>query len=407
MNKLRALGLGGVLLLGACGEEPPPPPPPGDVTLALELVADGLDSPVYVTAPPGDDRLFIVEQPGVIRIVKDGVLLATPFLDIQNRVRFDGFQGEERGLFSIAFHPDFANNGKFYVNYSADVADVNQGTDLTISEFVATGGGDVADPDTENPLIVIDHRAFFNHNGGTVNIGPDGFLYVSTGDGGGANDPFNASQQKADDPATANANEELLGKILRLDIENIGQIPADNPFDNNIFQFGLRNPFRFSFDRQTGDMYIGDVGQGFDNNTNFEEFNFAPAGAQSGINWGWSCQEGLGFFNPDLSDRCGDQDNFTNPFFEISGDDGARSAIGGYVYRGAALTGFEGKYFFTDAFLGRVLTTRVVDGTAEEVVDVSDQVGVLDFPVSFGEDADGELYIVQIGGEVFKFVPAE
>lgn len=372
-----------LLFAGACGDngnnnnnnnnEP--------TILTTELVASGLDSPVYLAAAPGDARLFVVEQAGVIQLIKDGAVQGTPFLDIQDRV---GFDGNERGLFSVAFHPNFAKNGKLYVNYT-DV-----GGDITVSEFTVSADPDVADPNTEVELVSVEHSQFGNHNGGTVQFGPDGFLYISTGDGGFANDPFNASQDVTS----------LLGKMLRIDVDNGGAPAPGNPFGNEVFQLGLRNPFRFSFDRETGDMYIGDVGQDA-----FEEWDFAAAGAQSGVNWGWSCLEGLDFTVN--ADQCGAQADFTAPIIEISQNQGVASAIGGYVYRGAAAEDLQGTYFFTDAFLGTVLTTKVTDGVAGEIVDISDQVGEFDFPVSFGEDAAGELYILTLGGDVFKFVPEE
>jgi cysteine-rich repeat protein len=361
-------------------------PTPGTDIRFLPFAA-GFDQPLYLTAPPGDTaRVFVVEKTGRVKIVKNGQVLATPFLDLSGAIATNS----ERGLLSIAFHPGFAQNGKFYADFVAT------GGDIHIAEFVVSANPDVADRASERTLLVIEHSQFGNHNGGLVKFGPDGFLYISVGDGGAADDPFLSGQDL----------QEHLGKILRIDVNagNPFAIPADNPFANDpnarpeIWAFGVRNPWRFSFDRQTGDFYLGDVGQ-----DQFEEIDFEPAGAPRGQNYGWSAMEGLGHcFNVG---NCG-QLGITLPVLEYDHGEGC-SIAGGYVYRGCALPDLAGTYFYSDFCTGFIRTLEISGGAATNQRDITAQTGSFPQLSSFGEDARGELYLMRIdSGQVFKIAPA-
>jgi glucose/arabinose dehydrogenase len=387
------------LLLTAC-----PKPPPGNgktnfacvaatpvtgTTVQLQSVATGLENPVYVTGPEGDSRLFIVEQAGRIRLVKNGQLVATPYLDINARVT-DGGQFGEQGLLSVAFHPDFANNGKLYVYYNDDT----NSRAVQISEFTTNDpNGDTANPASERKLLTIAHDTFDNHNGGLLKFGPDGFLYAGVGDGGFANDPFNAGQD------TAN----LLGKLLRIDSATGAPAPG-NPFGNEVYDFGLRNPWRWSFDRETGDLYIADVGQDA-----FEEVDFKTAATPPGTNWGWSDMEGNGHCVNNAN--CNTVPGITLPITEYDHDplnDAGCSITGGYVYRGDTMPDLSGTYFFADVCANFVKSLKVVGGVATNEIDVTAQFGGAQTIVSFGEDGCGENYVVElIPGVVSKMVPGQ
>ena len=348
--------------------------------LSLELVAGGFSRPVVLShAGDGSGRLFVVEQQGRIRIVGGGV-----FLDIASLV---DSSGNEQGLLGLAFHPDHANNGYFYVNYTHDP--VGSGPDVTrVSRFeVFAGNLNSADPSTEMILLELEQPAS-NHNGGDLHFGPDGYLYIATGDGGGAEDTFQTAQDLGS----------LLGKLLRIDIdtENPYGIPPTNPFVGDgaamdeIWAYGLRNPWRFSFDRLTGDLFIGDVGQ-----TQVEEIDFQPVSSAGGENYGWSCVEGdLGVnFNP-----C-DGHLLTAPILVYNHNFGC-SVTGGYRYRGS-ITAFRGVYVFGDFCSGRIWLASESDGvwSADEWADTDISIS------SFGEDEDGELYVVDLGrGELYRFV---
>ena len=349
----------------------------------LQQVASGLSSPLYLTAPPVDlRRLFIVEQTGAIRIVKDGTLLAVPFLDISAQV----LAGGEQGLLGLAFDPDYITTGRFVVHYT-DLAG-----DTRLSIFQISADPDIANAASEQVILTAD-QPYPNHNGGQIVFGPDGFLYMGLGDGGSQNDPDGRGQSLSD----------LLGSILRVDVHTgtSYSIPADNPFvgqagtQPEIWSFGLRNPWRFSFDRATGDLYIADVGQ-----NRFEEVDIAPAnvGSGRGANYGWSVMEGSHCF----SGEC-DQAGLTLPLFEYGHDQGC-SIIGGYVYRGSAIPDLQGLYFFGDYCEGWVRSFRYISGAAIELTDWPSlrPGGLL---TSFGEDAAGELYVLSSSGGVFKVVP--
>lgn len=350
--------------------------------LRLEQVASGLSSPLYLTAPPSDPRLFIVEQPGRIRIVRDGQLLATPFLDIRSRIR----SGGERGLLSVAFHPDYASNGFFYVNYT----DLQGAT--RVERYQVGSDPDAANPDSAK-LILMVPQPFANHNGGLNKFGPDGMLWIGMGDGGGAGDPQRHGQNR----------QSLHGKMLRIDV-NGGDpyaIPPDNPFINStdtrpeIWALGLRNPWRFSFDRATGDLYVGDVGQNA-----LEEIDVEPAG-EGGRNYGWPIMEGTRCFDPPSG--C-DTSGLTLPVLDYGRDAGC-SVTGGYVYRGSAIPGLVGRYLYGDYCSNRVWTFRWQDGVVSEHVELTDDLESterIEGLTSFGEDAAGEFYLVSQGGAVYR-----
>jgi glucose/arabinose dehydrogenase len=348
----------------------------------LQPIVSGLSSPLYLTAPPNDlNRLFIVEQTGAIRIVKDGTLLATPFLDISGQV----LTGGEQGLLGLAFYPDYATTGRFVVHYT-DLAG-----DTRLSVFQVSSDPEIADAASEQIILTAD-QPYSNHNGGQVVFGPDNLLYLGLGDGGSANDPEGRGQNLS----------ELLGSILRLDVQagTSYTVPPDNPFvgqagaQPEIWSYGLRNPWRFSFDRATGDLYIADVGQ-----DQLEEVDIAPAsgGGGRGVNYGWNLMEGS---------RCRaqcDQPGLTLPVFEYDHDQGC-SITGGYVYRGSALPDLQGLYFYGDFCRGWVRSFRYAAGAAIEVTDwpTLRPGGAI---TSFGEDAAGELYVMGSSGGVYKVVP--
>ena len=336
-----------------------------------EVVAGGFDRPLDIQhAGDGSGRLFIVEQGGLIRILQNGQILEPPFLDISERV---DDRGNEQGLLGLAFHPDFAGNGFFYVNYT------EQGGDTVIARFTATGN--TADPNREVRLLGV-QQPFPNHNGGGLAFGPDGYLYIGLGDGGSGGDP----QGNGQNPKT------LLGKILRIDV-NSGDpyaIPSDNPFGAEVFHYGLRNPWRFSFDALTGDLWIGDVGQG-----SWEEIDFLPAGTPGGINFGWNRYEGLHDYTS------GDQpENYRPPLFEYSHSEGC-SVTGGYVYRGA-MPEWQGVYFYGDFCSGKVWgALRLADASEETSVStVLFETGAA--LTSFGVDESGEVYLADRTGSILR-----
>jgi glucose/arabinose dehydrogenase len=338
------------------------------------VIASGLDRPVDVrSANDGTGRIFIIEKYGAIRIYENGQLLKTPFLDIAERV---DDSGNEMGLLGLVFHPDYKQNGFFYVNYTG------KGGNTFISRFLATDNS--ADPISEKILLTVD-QPFKNHNGGALAFGPDGYLYIGLGDGGSANDPLGNGQ---------NLNT-LLGKILRIDI-NHGDpyaIPADNPFVNadakpEIWGFGFRNPWRFSFDRATGDFYIGDVGQ-----DTWEEIDYVPPG-QSGLNFGWNYMEGNHRFtgqNPPATDH------LTFPVAEYNHAEGC-SVTGGYVYRGA-MPEWQGIYLYGDYCRGTVWGLMLSNGQWQSQVMFETNVTI----TSFGQDESGEVYFSSDNGNIYRF----
>lgn len=354
--------------------------------LELQPFASGLESPIGIMNA-GDDRLFVIQQRGLIRIVDpEGNVSDTPFLDLSGTVSQTGF---ETGLLGLAFHPEYNQNGYFFVNYTRETDGAS-----VVSRFTADAGNPgLADPASELVLLTVD-QPFANHNGGQVLFGPDGYLYIALGDGGSGGDPENNAQ----DPST------LLGKMLRIDVdtenENGYGIPPDNPFVGDettldeIWALGLRNPWRNSFDRYTGDFWIADVGQ-----SDREEVNFQPAGSTGGENYGWRCYEGSMEFN---LEGCEDAENYVFPVFEYGHPDetGCTGSItGGYVYRGAIYSGMFGIYLAADYCTGAFYHVSQENGEFEggELITFDGQIS------SFGEDLYGELYVALIGsGEVLR-----
>lgn len=363
--------------------------------LGLEPVVTGLNRPLFLTSPPGDtNRLFIIEQAGVIRVVENGTLLETPFLDLSGVV--DSNSNEE-GLLGMAFHPDYMTNGLFYVNYTTTVG----GTSQQIVEYSVLGDpatSNVADPSSDVPILALP-KPQDNHNAGMMAFGPnDGMLYISTGDGGGANDPLNSGQSL----------NTLLGKVLRLDVSlPYPHVPADNPFvglpdhEERVWAYGLRNPWRFSFDRDTGDLFIGDVGQGA-----WEEIDFQPASSTGGENYGWRVAEG--FQCRGGGGTCGTNPGFTPPIHALRTNVDGDSIVGGYVYRGNKIANLNGTYFFADSGFSRVWSFRYDPDTGtmtefqERTAELESGGGDINHPSSFGEDAEGNLYILNLNGTVYR-----
>lgn len=357
--------------------------------------------PVYVTAPPGElSRIFVVQRTGKIVVVRNGV--SSTFLDITSRVRSSG---GEQGLLSMAFAPDYATSGTFYVYYTAQPPGGSGaiGSDLTISAFQRVDS-DHADPGSERAVLQIPHRKFDNHNGGNLQFGPDGMLWLGTGDGGNNNDPLGNAQQSS--PAwndAAAGHDARLGKLLRIDprpgagCDGLCTIPAGNPgFEQpEIWAKGLRNPWRFSFDRVTGDLIIGDVGEG-----TWEEVDFAPApGREAGADYGWNVFEGL---HPRGStDPAGAAPGVTMPELEKAhaAPDSFSSIAGGYVVRDPALTDLLGRYVYADTFRGDIRAVTLAAGSATGDVDTGLHVSTL---ASFGEDACGRVYAVSLDGPVYR-----
>lgn len=350
-------------------------------TLRLVLVTDGLAQPVAV-AHAADERLFVVEQAGVIRLVDSAGLASQPFLDIRDRVG----SGGERGLLGLAFPSDFASSGRFYAYYTD-----RSGTSV-LSRFRVSDDPSRADPASEEVLITqAQPRA--NHNGGQLAFGPDGYLYWGLGDGGGGGDPTNAGQNLAT----------LLGKLLRIDVGPSSgyAVPPTNPFVttegalDEIWAYGLRNPWRFSFDRATGDLYVADVGQ-----NQIEEVNFQSAGSPGGQNYGWNVMEGDACFAP--ASGC-DQSGLVLPVFTYRhGPTTGRSITGGYVYRGQAIPELSGRYLYGDYVSGRVWVTDAASGWEGTLL------WDADFSIStFGEDAAGELYVVDHDGRLYRLAPSD
>jgi glucose/arabinose dehydrogenase len=363
--------------LAACGIALAPLAPNAQA-IGVDVVAQGFEAPVFVTSPPGDDRLFIVDQPGRIWILSGGAILATPFLDVTGLVRYGG----ERGLLGLAFHPDFARNGRFYVNYT------NTRGDTRVVEYQVSSDANVASPSSAREIIGFSQPAA-NHNGGWLGFGPDGYLYISTGDGGGAGDTFGNGQ---------NPNS-LLAKILRIDVDHGDPyaIPPSNPWANGggvpeAFIWGLRNPWRASFDGNN--LYIGDVGQG-----TWEEIDVIPL-ADAGANLGWSIMEGAHCFG---AQNCSPPANYAAPIYEYSHREGC-SVAGGYVYRGAAIPSLRGQYVFGDYCEGFVRSLRYANGEATNVTDLSTAIGNVEQILSFGTDSRGEIYITSSNGRIYKIV---
>jgi glucose/arabinose dehydrogenase len=356
------------------------PPPATSNSLRLQTVTAVLSSPVFLTAPTGDvGRLFIVEQGGLIRILNslDGTPRATPFLDVAGLI----VTGGEQGLLGMAFDPNYAGNGRFYIYYT------NTAGDIVIARYGVSSNPDIANAGAQAILKTIAHPTNQNHNGGMLAFGPDGCLYAGIGDGGGRGDPNGNAQ---------NTNS-LLGKILRLDPETGSACGTDNPFANGtggapeVWSFGLRNPWRFSFDRSTGVLYIGDVGQ----DQREEVDAVVGPNAGQGVNFGWNIMEGFACFNPPSG--C-NSSGLTPPILDYSHDAGACSVTGGYIYRGTLNPAVNGSYFYADYCAGFVRSFQLQGGrpSSQNTWPLLSPGGQI---TSFGEDARGELYILtQTGG---------
>jgi len=371
-----------LLVLTACNSFLDTPKPPSGVP-SLQPIGN-FQSPIYVTTPPGDTvRLFVVEQGGTIRVLHHDTTRTRPFLNITSRV----LSGGERGLLSVAFHPQYATNGRLYVYYT------NTSGDIRIVRFNVSSDPDSADPATADTVLRIPHPGQANHNGGQLQFGPDGMLWAGTGDGGGGGDPDGNGQDK----------HALLGKLLRVDVNGASgyAIPADNPgasdtsFAQEVWAYGLRNPWRFSFDRQTGDLYIGDVGQNL-----WEEVDVAPTALQRGrgANYGWNIMEGNHCYQASSCSSTG----LSLPITEYFHASNACSITGGYVYRGSVFPDLVGQYFYADYCSGAI-SSITFPGSA--VTDWTSQLTPGTGISSWGQDANGELYLVQLSGQVYRIVP--
>ena len=382
---------------GDSGSSPTPGPSPsptaaacvagapvtGIPALTARLVVSGLRNPLDLQSVPSDaERLYVVEQGGRIRVVRNDQLQAAAFLDVSGRISTGG----ERGLLGLAFHPQFATNRRFFLNYT------NPAGDTHIAEFRATSA-DAADPGSERVLLVVS-QPFANHNGGGLAFDNSGRLLIALGDGGSGGDPQNNGQRL----------DTLLGKIARIDV-NAGApyaLPADNPFlttagaRGEIWAYGLRNPFKIAIDRPTGDLYIGDVGQ-----NRIEEIDVGLAARRGGENYGWRITEGTQCFNP--ASGC-DRSGLTPPIYEYSHSEGC-SVTGGVVYRGCRVPELAGTYFFGDYCSGLVRSFRFANGQIGELRDWTSSTRGVNAPTSFGLDAAGEVYVVDYDGEVYRLEP--
>jgi len=374
--------------LGGCDEvDAPFATSGGRFPVTLELVADGLSQPVFVTAAPGDARrLFVVEQTGRIRVIRDGVLLTQPFLDLSGLVSTGG----ERGLLGLAFSPAYAANGWFFVSYT------NGAGDTRVVRYAVSSDSEVADPGSALDILVV-AQPYANHNGGMLAFGPrDQLLYVGLGDGGGSGDPDNQAQNLGT----------LLGAMLRIDVAVARpaepyRVPLANPLVGQsgarpeIWAYGLRNPWRFSFDLANGDMYVADVGQNA-----WEEVSVLPWNAPGGQNLGWPRTEGTRCFRPSVG--C-NTTGLTRPVYEYGRSDGC-SITGGYVYRGSAIPSLRGRYLFSDFCAGWVRSFQL-DG--ERAMDLRTHATLAPGGnvTSFGQDNAGELYIVTHAGGVYRIAP--
>ena len=339
--------------------------------LGAELIADGFDQPVLVTGAPGIDALFVVEREGVILVVEDGVVADTPFLDLTDQILSSSI---EQGLLGLAFHPGYEDNRRFYAYWT------NVNGDSRLGQFHASRPT-TADPDSLRIVLEVEQPAE-RHNAGMIMFGPDGLLYLALGDGGAGG-------------STSQDTSSLLGSILRLDVDSGDpySIPPGNPFGDEIWVYGLRNPWRFSIDPVEELMYIGDVGQ-----ERYEEINIAPLDA-GGMNFGWYEMEGDECFRQDC-----DQQGLTTPTLQYSHIEGC-SITGGWVYRGAAIPEFYGHYFYADWCKGFVRSMHFDNGRVVDQFDWTSDLGELGQVTSFGLDNDGELYAVNWDGQLFKIVP--
>lgn len=368
--------------------------------LALEQVATGLGPIVQIEPVPGDpSRMFAVERSGTVRVIRNGTLLPNPFLDISDLV---SERGGEQGLLGMAFHPNYATNGSFYVSYTGKSGAVVDPTDgvlvgnSVVARYRVSADPDIADATSSTTILVVE-QPFVFHNVGLLRFGPDGMLYIGSGDGGSGGDPFGNGQNLGT----------LLGTILRIDVDGRFpyEVPADNPFVGatdtparpEIWAYGLRNPWRFSFDGATGDLYIADVGD-----ASWEEINVEPAESVGGNNYGWSIMEGTKC----VEDTNCNQTGIVLPTVEYSHSEGC-AVIGGHVYRGTAIPALMGQYVYGDFCSPWLRSFRYESGSVVDLRDWSYDVELLDeLTTSLGEDGAGELYVATFEGNIYKIVPA-
>ena len=339
----------------------------------ISVTSDDLHKPIFLTTADSTGQLYVVEQKGTIRILHDGKFLPKPFLDISSMLATGG----EQGLLGLAFHPDYKTNGRFFINYSR-----KQDGATVIAEYHRSSNTHLAN--TEERILLVIPQPYSNHNGGMLAFGHDGFLYTGMGDGGAGGDPEDRGQNP----------DVLLGKFLRIDVDhgNPYGIPSDNPFVKKggkpeIFALGLRNPWRFSFDRETGELWAGDVGQ-----KSWEEITIV----KKGENHGWRLMEGKHCFNP--KEGCEKYSRLTRPVLEYENGGGRCSVTGGYVYRGQKIPEFQGTYVFADFCSGEIF--GYLNGSHRVLLDTDLQIS------SFGEDHSGELYVLGYSGSVHKLVSA-
>ncbi len=402
--------VGGTRVPGTNGYNCSPPSGSMPVLQAKAIVSTGLSQPLLVTHTPNGaaDRLFVVERTGKIRIVDKGALVTKPFLDITSKVVAGTANGDERGFLGLAFHPNYAQNGLFYVHYS-DKADANDSGDTIIEEYkVSSASPDEADPASARLVLKVEQPTnsstlFRNHKGGAINFGPDGFLYIGLGDGGGSGDTDTTHGTGNGQSLTA-----LLGKILRIDPVKGASAAYSTPPGNlkdkmsaaapEIWDYGLRNPFRANFDGCTGDLYIGDVGQ-----DKYEEIDIEKLG-EGNKNYGWNKTEGNHCYQP--MTNC-DQTGITKPFVEYDHDTG-KSVTGGAVYRGSAMPALRGTYFYAD-YTSNAIWSLVYDrdkGTISTPVSLKQDINNVTSIAAIQTGADGEIYFVSLMGGLYRIEAA-
>ena len=386
-----------IFTLVACGSPQAAAGTPGTGTpdtsspqVRLEPVVSDLAQPTsVVSADDGSGRLFITQKTGLVRVIKNGQTLSAPFLDLTGAVS----TSSEQGLLGIAFHPDYAQNGRFFVNYT------RQDGATVIAEYAVSDDPNVADSSAKKVLLTI-AQPYSNHNGGDLVFGPDGYLYIGTGDGGAGGDPHGNAQNKA----------ALLGKMLRIDVTTANSepygIPADNPFVGSagarpeVWAYGLRNPWRFSFDRKTGDLWLADVGQNA-----FEEVDYQPKSSKGGENYGWNIMEADSCYNdaePTAPLKTCAEQGLVKPVLAYSHSVG-QSVTGGYVYRGQVVPALQGRYLYGDFVSGTLWSAAAQgDGSYQSTRLLDSGFNV----VAFGEDETGELYVADFSGTLYRFAPA-
>lgn len=381
-GRISLLAFAALVAWTGCGDDGSGPSGPSDgasdVSLAVEEIATGLSRPLHLTSPDGDPRLFVVGQGGTVRVIRaDGTLQGEPYLDLTGRVQ----SGGEQGLLSLVFHPAFTDNGRFFVNFT------DTSGDTRVEEFDVDPAASTL-PQTQGDLVIGVEQPYSNHNGGLLRFGPDGMLWIGLGDGGSGGDPEGNGQ----DPTT------LLGSMLRVDVDGGSPyaVPSDNPFvgesgRDEVFAHGLRNPWRFAFDRSRGLLYVADVGQ-----SDWEEVSVIPADS-GGVNFGWNVMEGAHCFGADSCDTSG----LLLPVVEYSADEGC-AIIGGEVYRGDAIPELRGHYFYADFCSLRLRSFIYENGEAREKR--SWDVGEVGRPLGFGRDGHGEVYLLVEDGTVYRFV---